>query len=165
MNSHDLAELLPRIAAHIEEIDDFRQVLPAGPQPDQGGVFTAREGDVVLALAIRGDAQLMITAAVAVDVSFTDDLLSHLNQLNGTMLLVGRLFAKQYDGEGAGMGAVMLQEVMESEYFDSGPSVNVILTTFARVGAMASRVALEIRSRHGGQPVHPENWMQVVYYA
>ena len=165
MNSHDLAELLPHIAAHVEEVEDFRQVLPAGPQPEQGGVFAAREGDVVLALAIRGDAQLMITAAIAVDVSFTDDLLSHLNQLNGTMLLVGRLFAKQYDDPGAGMGAVLLQEVMECEYFDSGPSVNVILATFARVAAMASRIAVEIRSRHGGQPVNPENWMQVMYYA
>jgi hypothetical protein len=165
MNSHDLAELLPHIAAHIEEVEEFRRVLPAGPQPDQGGVFAAREGDVALALAIHGDAQLMMTAAIAVDVSFTDDLVAHLNQLNGTMLLVGRLFAKQYEGEGAGMSAVMLQEAMECEYFDAGPSVNVILATFARVAAMAHRLAPEIRSRHGGQPVHPENWMQVLYYA
>lgn len=47
-------------------------------------------GDALVVISIQSPAKLIVTAGVAVDVKWSNALLADLNDLNGTMLMVGR---------------------------------------------------------------------------
>jgi hypothetical protein len=165
MNNQSLAEILPHMANNIEGLSDFKQVLPAGPKPSQGGIFSVRSDDIPVILAIRTPAQLMITAALAMDVPFTSTVWQHVNQLNAKTLRVGRVFVIEYEGDGAGFGAILLQEIVECEDLDSGPSINMLLRVLASVTGMGARLSPELGHAHGGQAPHPDDWLQIMNLA
>jgi hypothetical protein len=153
------------MAHNIEGLSDFKQVLPAGPKPSQGGIFSVRSNDIPVVLAIRAPAQLIITAALAMDVPFASEVWRHINDLNAKTLRVGRLFIKEYEGEGAGFGAILLQEIVECEDLDSGPSINILLRILAGVTGMGARLSSDLCHAHGGKAPHPENWLQIMNLA
>jgi hypothetical protein len=134
-------------------------------RPGHGGTFSVRFGDALVVMGIQDPAKLVVSAGTAVDVRWTDALLAHLNELNGKMLMVGRLFAKEYEAEGRGTGIVLMQEILECQDIDSGPSVNVTLRVCGRVMGMAGHVTPELFQRHGGRPPSREGWFQIAHHA
>jgi hypothetical protein len=165
MDDQTLAELLPAVANHIEGAYNFQQILPPAPEIRFGGSFSVQYGDALVCMRIQTPAALLITAGVAVDVTWSDALLAHLNDINANMLMVGRLFGKEYEGEGRGKGIVLMQESLECECIEVGPSVNVIKDVCARVMGMAARVIPELCQRHNGRPPHPDAQLQIETYS
>jgi len=150
MNSRELVELLPHFVSHAEGLSDFRTVLPPAPDQVWGGVYACQDRSAVVTFMVNGEAALRITAGVATDLDMRTDVGAHVNTLNTKVLMVGRLFYREA-GDGA-RGAVLLQEIVECEHFDSGPSVNAVLMVIMRVAAMAGRLSPEFSERHGGRP-------------
>jgi hypothetical protein len=165
VDDRTLADLMPAIAQNIDGAGDFEQILPPTPDTAHGGLFSVRYGDALVVMIIQRPAKLVITAGVAVDVAWSDALLAHVNELNGEKLMVGRLFAKEYEAEGRGTGIVPMQEILECQDIDFGPSVNVILRVCGRVMGMAGRVAPELCQRHNGRPPGPDGWFQISHHA
>lgn len=158
MNSDDVFAFLQRLPALVEGMEDFEVRLP--PSPDHGGTATFRYGPAVVWLHIRPSAELMVCAGVARDVRITDELIRDVNACNARTLVVGRLFAREYEGEGAGRGAVLLQEIIECQYLDNGFSRNLLVQTIARIGGMAATISPAFVA-HDGTPWPPEAWLHI----
>jgi hypothetical protein len=165
LDDRTLADLIPAIAENIEGVYDFRTIQPPTPEVGHGEMFTMRYGDALAVVMLQTPAKLMITAGVAVDVDWTPQLLAQINELNASTVIVGRLFGKQLEGKGQRTGIILLQEMLECQDLDSGPSVNVLLRVCGRVMGIANRVSDDLCRRHDGHPPHPDSWPQIANYA
>ena len=163
MNQLELAEFLPNVPTYIEGVRDFRESIPPDPTMGHPGTWAFGYGPALVMLNIGRNAALTITAGLALGVPFGNDVSHDLNNHNAHTVMVGRLFLKEF--EGTGRGTILMQEIVECQYLDGGPSTNLLLRIIARVAAMAGRLSPGRCQVHGGDPPPDEAELVVLSLA